>query len=231
MLPNELGKDPGKYVCKKGNETIQLTKTIKFKKRDKKGVAVFFGKMGDREVVVKWHRGRKSSEDEENFYLWLKGRVPCAEVFPGWYLEGERVLVMEKLQPIGKDSDPIKIGLDILKQLKVIHKRCVHNGIKPDNIVYKRDIDKYLLIDYGSIADTKLDSGYERKSWPVGWSSQPRKVSSQVTYPENDLIELAITLKSLARNKLEKKLFEKMLKKTVSGYDRHRLRKWLRKRA
>lgn len=230
MLPLDLEDNPGKYHCKKGSISFPLTKTLKFKIGSKRGVGVFEGVMGKEPVIVKWHQGRKNATDELEFYQWLGKKVPAAQVYPGWTLEGEEVLVMEKLVPLGEiKPDPVKLGVDVLKQLKRVHQRCVHNGIKPDNIMYRSRDDTYLLIDYGSIADQKLNLGFERKSWPVGWSSQPRKISDQATYFDNDLIELSLTLKSLSRNKKEKKLFDKMLHKIVKGYNRHRIRKWLRK--
>lgn len=230
-LPSDIGKHPERYHCVKGDHVLPLTATLKYNMKTKGGVAVFVGRMGDTDVVVKWHRGRRSSREEEEFYLWLRGKTSCPEVYPGWTLQGDHVLVMEKLQPLNDKADPVKIGLDLLKQLKVIHKRCVHNGIKPDNITYRETTDEYLLIDHGSIADTRLEDGYLRKSWPSGWSSQPRKVPNQVTYPVNDLYELCTTLKSLSRTRKERRLFKKALKKVISGYDRHRLRKWLHRHA
>jgi hypothetical protein len=230
MLSPDIGTNPQSYYCVNGNKRIQLTNTLKFKLSTKRGVAVFEGKMDDQDVVVKWHQGRKTALDELHFYQWLQGKTTTAKVYSGWKLEGEDVLVMEKLISLNDKQhiDPKRIGVDILGQLKAIHKRCVHNGIKPDNIMYRPSDDKYLLIDFGSIADNPLGDGFERKSWCVGWSSQPRKVSNQSTYPDNDLYELCVVLRQLARDKKERELFNKMLRKVVRGYGRHRIRKWLK---
>lgn len=58
----------------------------------------------------------------------------------------KNVLIMEKLFPLPKSVDWRKVGIDILRQLKVIHTVGVHCDIKPGNIMMrKEEISRFFL--------------------------------------------------------------------------------------
>lgn len=223
MLDQDIGKNPTNYRCIHSvYPEIILEKVLKFKLKSKSGVAVFLGTCNGEKRIIKWHQGRKypkkrrTALEEQEFYLWLhKQGCTTAKVYPGYKLAGENVLVMESLHPLREGSeDPVRMGLDVLHQLQYIHERCVHSGIKPDNIlrVDGNPNYRYLLIDFGSISSHRMKDGYLRKSYPVDWAVQDRHIPNQITYPEHDYMELARTLKALARNSKEKKIFKKFTK-------------------
>lgn len=183
--------DKIKVLSSKGK--VQLHSIIKL---NLKKVIVLAGSWNGKEVIVKWSRHNKK-ETKIYKHLAEKG-CPTIKIYTGFkmYIEDcsdgpERsVLVMDKLSLLDKGrEDPFELGLDILYQLKFIHKFCVHSGIKPDNILkntngrstsfesgykffshpgYSEVSDsimskgrecRYILMDFGSVSDEKGKRG------------------------------------------------------------------------
>lgn len=167
-------------------------------------VYVASGYLNDRyPVVIKCYKDKyTNTQDEIEMYnifddiiedfLWYRSDFEYKET---------PILMMEKLESINLYDDECEIAIDVLELLRYMHKHCVHNGIKPDNIL-KRDDGKYFLIDYGSVANIKKDYGYIRRSWSKLWACQ-YEMKGQITTPKHDFIELGFTMQFLNLNKCE----------------------------
>lgn len=191
-----------KLPCYSHNgQTIRLLSFLK----DSKSVKVLSGVIegpSPRSVVVKYISSRKHTiEDEIDHYQKLD-KMGCS--LP-WYSAdffywNTRVLVLEKLEPLGPYEDEYQVGRQILRQLRYLHRYGCHSDIKPPNIMKrKRKGGKgrydYFLIDYGGVATVPLKEGYKRWIWTEKWSSQEPHVKNQVITPTQDFIELAYVMR------------------------------------
>lgn len=92
-------------------------------------------------------------------------------------------------------NDEYKLGLDVIEQLKYIHKIGVHCDLKPDNILYDNVKNYFYVIDYGGLTDEKLEDGYRRRVWSPNWASQDKDDrDNKICYFYHDLIELGYTI-------------------------------------
>jgi hypothetical protein len=60
---------------------------------------------------------------------------------------------------------------------------------------------KYVMIDFGGIAYSRLSYGWKRSIWSPFWCSQPIRGKNQVTTAKNDFLELGYTMKTLENNR------------------------------
>lgn len=177
---------------------IRLFKTIKVGRH----VRVISGYLHDqRPVVIKWYSsGKRDTTEEIKIYEKLKSvGCPLPKFWSSFEFWNNPILVLERLISLDETDDYRRIGRDILKQLYYIHQVCIHNDIKPDNIMKttQRERSKYLLIDYGGVAQEKLGQGFRRRLWSPRWTCQPRGISNQVTTPWHDFYELGSTLRAI----------------------------------
>lgn len=185
--------------------SVQLVKTLKNGKRVRviEGRLCFPGnnKRCNMPVVVKWYQSDKRDITHEmGMYTRLK-ELGCdipwfSQRFCFWQ---EPVLVIEKLEALSLDDDENELGVDVIRQLKFIHRFGVHCDLKPGNIMKKTQAGrkKFYVIDYGGVATTPLRDGYARWLWTPRWTSQKKHEKNQVTYPKNDLIELGYTMRDM----------------------------------
>jgi len=165
----------------------------------------------------------KNTSYEINMYKQLKKvRCPIPHFDTRYIFWGLPCLVMEKLEPLNQTDKPYKIAIDVLKQLKYFHQIGVHSGIKPDNIMRKKN-GKYLLIDYGGSTIEPLRHGYKRISWSPRWTCQNREYNQVTTY-KHDLIELGYTIKALLIQRMDEfckyePAYDKTQQDIKSGYN------------
>lgn len=160
---------------------------------------VFVGKRLENgmDVVIKWTTNEADLDEEiQNMRLAKEVGVPLFWFDYNFCFWNRRVLVMEKLEPLGPGEDPRQILRDIVPALQHLHRFAVHNDIKPENIMKARGT--YYLIDYGGIATKVKAHGWERQIWSPLWAAQVREYG-QITAPKYDLIELMYTLQYLDR--------------------------------
>lgn len=164
----------------------------------------------------------KNTSYEINMYKQLKKiRCPIPHFDTRYLFWGLPCLVMEKLEPLNQTDKPYKIAIDVLKQLKYFHQIGVHSGIKPDNIMRKKN-GTYLLIDYGGSTIEPLRHGYKRISWSPRWTCQNREYNQVTTY-KHDLIELGYTIKALLIQRMDEfckyePAYDKTQQNIKSGY-------------
>ncbi len=156
----------------------------------------------NKDVVVKYYESsRKDTQFEVQIYRDLR-KMKCplpwfASSFKFWE---SPVLVLEVLEKLNKNDDEFQVAIDVMKALTYVHQIGVHNDIKPGNVMKKRRPDgsyEYLLIDYGGVANKRLDYGWRRWIWSPKWTSQSPHISNQVTTAKNDFLELGYTMKTL----------------------------------
>lgn len=165
-----------------------------------RNVILFEGKrkrVGD-DLVIKWYQSEKKDTNYEvSIYEKLQSMNAKLPFFiSGYYFWETPVLVLEKLDPVDTKADEIEMGIQILDQLKTVHKLCIHNDIKPGNIMRKGNI--YYLIDYGGVTTERLGWGFRRRVWSPKWTCQKIHEPNQVTGPKHDFIELGYTMQYLS---------------------------------
>lgn len=157
----------------------------------------------DQYVVVKYVSSKKHPIDYEigHYQRLAKMGCPLPWFSTEFYYWGTRVLVIEKLDPLGPYDDEYRVGRHVLRQLKYIHKYGCHSDIKPQNIMKRRNKDRgrydYFLIDYGGLATSPLRDGYKRWLWTEKWTCQQPHAKNQVIKPYHDFIELAYVMKAI----------------------------------
>ena len=176
---------------------ITLKKIIKTGKH----AIVIEGIYQDTPIVVKWYSSNKRDTNYEiDIYRRLKKMGCDLPWFSNkFYFWGERVLVLEKLEPLTADDNAFQIGSDVLSQLKFLHQIGIHCDIKPGNIM-KKIVDgypKYLLIDYGGVTQEPLQYGYRRWIWSPKWTSTPKGEPNQLVTAKIDFLELAYTMQAI----------------------------------
>lgn len=151
------------------------------------------------------------------------------EVRDDFKVEGSRntVIIMEKLAPISLDDNAYQIAIDIIREIKSLHRSGkMHYDIKPDNIMRKSD-GSYVLIDFDNIVDDvderkednrrvpftgEIIEGHKyriiaRNSWTPLFAGLSGRISSSEYFlglytesPVFDLIELGYSLNYLTGN-------------------------------
>lgn len=159
------------------------------------------GRVDDTPVIVKWYQNkRRDTSYEIGIYNKLKELGCPVPWFSSTYeFWNTPVLVIEELQPLGKEDDEFVVAVEVLNQLQYLHQVAVYNNMKPADIV-KRVVDgktTYFLIDYGGVATQKLEHGYRRWCWTPKWTSQTPHEKDQVTTAKNDFLELGSVIKTL----------------------------------
>ncbi|QIN54309.1 putative protein kinase [Cedratvirus kamchatka] len=153
-------------------------------------------------LVVKWYQsGERNASYEIEVYLKLKSLgCPIPYFSCSYEFWGHPVLVMEKLEKLGKREDVYKLGRQVLEQLRYLHSFAIHCDIKPDNIMKKisnSSSSEYYLIDYGGVSQEKLEYGYRRWIWSKYWTSQEPHKKKQIATGRHDFKELAYTMNYL----------------------------------
>lgn len=204
----------GKLFCynTKDKPYIILTKIIKPKydkkgketKRKDKQVIVAEGKVNDRKVIVKWLPGiakhlYRTIYYEINIYRQLRHiGCPCAMYDRSYRLWGQQVLVLEYLNPITKDDDEYEMGIQIINQLRKIHRFGCHSDIKLGNIACRRK-GEYILIDYGGMTMERHNSGtgWHRWTWTKHVTRVDPEEKNKMITEAIELMELGYTMKAL----------------------------------
>jgi serine/threonine protein kinase len=150
-------------------------------------------------VVAKWFRFEERTVEEEYLnYEKLKSlNCPLPFFSVKYRLWNEPLLLLEYLEPLGEDEDYLALGRDVLEQLEYLHKFGVHNDIKVNNIMKRKEPKRYFLIDLGGVAKTKFKHGYLRWTWSENWTCQKIHQRDQVTTPKHDFIELGYCMNAL----------------------------------
>lgn len=187
------------YCYSDDRPLIKLSKVLK----NGKHACVVEGKFDNVPVVIKWYKSLKRDiRYESGIYSRLKEMgCPVPKFITSYRYMGEPVLILEKLSSLSAYDDEYRLGVELIKQLKHVHKFGVHCDIKPQNVMkrYHSDIKKrkYLLIDYGGVATDQLKHGYRRWIWSPKWTSQPAHEKNQIATPKNDFLELGYTMKAI----------------------------------
>jgi hypothetical protein len=157
-----------------------------------------------RKVVVKLFQsdsGRDTSY-ENDIYRRLGKPEPCFST--AYFLWGCPVLVMAPLKSLDSSDNEYEMAIQVIQQLRRLHRFGVHCDLKPGNIMKRILPDgtkKYLVIDYGGVSIERKEHGYRRWVWSPKWSSQPRRVENGgkdvIATSKNDLIELGHTMKTI----------------------------------
>ena len=178
-------------------------------------------------VIVKWkvENIQKQIDNYKRMRCINTNSIPWFS--SSWKIWNEPVLVLEQLENITPEDNEFKIGIDILQQLKVIHKFGVHCDIKPVHILKRvsRDNIRYFLISLQNLATVRHKHGYLRQVWTRKFTSQRPHAMDQVTTPYNDLMELGFTLNSLHLSKEGGSYLSSSIRenfsKTLSLYMKH----------
>lgn len=185
------------YALDKKDNRLYLVKNLAL--QSDQNVFLCFDKNNDKYYVIKWlsHNYKKTIQYEiDMIQKMVEHGASLYKFQTSVKFWGLPVLCMEYLKPLSINENKYKVGIHILKLLKVLHKFGVHNGLKIDNIM-KSDKRIY-LIDYGDITATKLKHGYHRKCYVKNYASQQSRSSSHVvTTPKNDFIELGYVMNAL----------------------------------
>lgn len=220
-----------------GKKIIRLVRFIK----NSESVKVVEGILEGRPVVVKSILSKKHAiQDEMANYSRLK-KLGCpipwfSSKFSFW---GQPVLVLEKLEPLEPWDNEYTLGIQILRQLRYVHRFGCHSDIKPQNIMKRVDGKRskrnteYFLIDYGGVADEPLKKGYRRWIWTRKWTSQEPHVSGQVITEMHDFIELGYVMKAIQNWREQPPKDKQKNRKYIDGNFRSgymgRLRKYMNK--
>jgi hypothetical protein len=162
---------------------------------------------GTKTRIMKWYKSNKrdtcfeigiydklSSMEESKYLPWYSS---------SYFFWNNRVLIIEKLKPLSRHDDEYLLGIQIIEQLRPLHKFGIHCDIKPQNVMKKKSKTDviYYLIDYGGVATEKLEHGYRRWLWSPHWTSQLKHEQNQVTTAKADFVELAFTMKAIQNMK------------------------------
>lgn len=203
----------GSIFCYHHNHTKQDVKCIVIIKSIIKSgdhVRVMEGELEGYPVVVKWYNSKKRDVTYEiGIYQRLRDmRCPLLPWFSTNYRFMEHpILVMEKLSPLDHTDNEHQLGIQVLEQLRYIHRFGVHCDIKPHNIMKRTSENLYFLIDHGGVTTERLSYGYRRWLWSPAWTSQRSHAVNQITTYKNDLIELGYTMKAIQNLRLRKVRF------------------------
>ena len=194
------------YCYGEDGSKIKLNKIMKVGKH----AVVCEGKFKETPVIIKWYQSvKRNITFETNIYQQLHDRGCITPDFSSKYqFWGTPVLILEKLLQLDSTDNEYQLGIQIIKQLRYLHKLGVHCDIKPQNIMKKvvNNKVKYLLIDFGGVATEPLSYGYRRWLWSPKWTSQPPHRKNQIVSFKHDFIELGYTLKAVQnwrKNKTE----------------------------
>jgi hypothetical protein len=174
-------------------------------------------------VVVKWYQSsRRDTDYEISMYCELRAIGCKIPWFSSSYLLWKTpVLIMEPLKPVTGDDDEFEVAAQVIQQFKKIHKKGIHNDIKPQNVMkrlYKNDSDKgadrgkweYIVIDYGGMTTEKLEKGdkkgWKRSVWSPKYTCQkPHPEDPQITTQWHDFKETGYMMKEIQNMRKGKK--------------------------
>ena len=163
-----------------------------------------------RAVIVKIYQSGSGRDTgyENDLYRRLGKPEPCFST--SYYIWGCPVLVMAPLLSLDTDDDEYEMAVQVILQLRRLHRFGVHCDLKPGNIMkrVKRSASgtriRYLVIDFGGASVERYgrgNHGYRRWVWSPKWTSQPRRSENGgrevIATAKNDLIELVYTMKTL----------------------------------
>lgn len=214
-IPNWEKENPGKLLEKISAPSLMIKEVLDVlpaysSKKNKKlyleepfstGKHVRLLKVRGEQLVVKWYlSSERNTSYECSVYKRLKkSGCPLPYFDISYEFWGHPVLVMEKLDKLGKHENIYQLGREVLQQLKHLHEFAVHNDIKPANILKRVENGKtsYFLIDYGGVSKESLKYGFKRWIWTKHFTSQPPHTKKQVTTPRHDFKELGYTMNFL----------------------------------
>jgi hypothetical protein len=175
-----------------------------------------------RQVIVKLYQsgsGRDTSY-ENDLYRKLGKPEPCFST--SYYIWGCPVLVMAPLLSLDTKDDEYVMAIQVILQLRRLHRFGVHCDLKPGNIMKRLKAGRphYLVIDFGGATIERYGRGlhgYRRWVWSPKWTSQPRRSENGgkevIATAKNDLIELGFTMKTLQNER------NGIINKRVGNYD------------
>jgi hypothetical protein len=151
--------------------------------------------------VAKWDRSY-----EANLYFWRRMRKLLGKS-TFWFstthqlVQGNDLLLMERLRRLDDTDSAYEVGRALLPQLQRIHRvGIVHSDIKWDNIMKSpADPPKYYLIDFDTMSATKYtENSVQREVYTLPWVSQA-PVAGKATSYRYDLEELCFALWEIAK--------------------------------
>ncbi len=174
---------------------IRLDKIIADgRKVDPPDSLVFVGSKAGQDYVVKMLPDSSRLEWSDHDMKKLATLIPLYS----WYLdtikgdyEDSYVMVMEMLQPIQKDQ-VFDMLLDLIPRCFDFMAFMAHCDIKPDNVMYSANSNRFYFIDFDSICKEPLLYGYKRVAATPLFTSQTLN-GTVIASVKTDLLELAWT--------------------------------------
>lgn len=155
-------------ICKFDKVVLSDEKLISSKEKSKIAIAKLVSsetKEIGREIVVKTMCLTSDICYELMIYKKLRSlKCPLPWFSLNYSFWGQPIILLKRLKPLNMEN-PKSINLsklcrDILSQLIVIHKIGVYCDIKPANIMYDPEEDKYFLIDFDAMTIIPSDEPY-----------------------------------------------------------------------
>ena len=175
----------------------------------------------DKCIIKYYKHGGRDTTYETNIYRELRQRhCPILWFSSGFYLFKNRCLVMEPLLAVTKKDDEFAMMIEVIQQLRFLHRFGVHNDLKPGNIMKRAPDSKlpwnsdvtltpdgaeftFFVIDYGGTATKRVGSvNYGRWCWSPRYCIQPlhgrgANGGMQETSFKHDFYELIVTARAL----------------------------------
>jgi serine/threonine protein kinase len=115
------------------------------------------------------------------------------------------ITVMDELKPIKREQ-----AFDMLSAIISFcfsyRSFMVHGDIKPDNIMYSPEKNKYYLIDYDSVCIEPFMYGFDRDAETPGFATQHIVAFPTIATIKNDLVELILSTSAIYCNLSESDL-------------------------
>ena len=112
---------------------------------------------------------------------------------------GIGITIMDELQPIRREQafDMLSAIISFCFSYRFF---MVHGDIKPDNIMYSPEKNKYYLIDYDSVCIEPLMYGFERDAETPSFATQHIVAYPTIATIKNDLVELVLSASAIHYN-------------------------------